>query len=117
MAHMGKGINPIGSYNKLEDKKLDPFRITHKVRSNIYVLALPSDLQTSPTSNVEDLFEYHPPNDGHVVIEDEKARLLQERGNDREAYCYVILIPIMCRLFSYLLALFSILFRVFYVSH
>lgn len=80
MARLGKGRTPAGSYSKLQDMKISPFRICHKMGPNAYVLDLPEDLQFSSTFKVSDVFES--PDNSQMFENESGGQSFQERGND-----------------------------------
>ena len=52
---------PMGTYNKLKDKKIGPCRILQKISDNSYKIDLPIEMNISNTFNVIYIFEYFPP--------------------------------------------------------
>ncbi|TYK26823.1 serine/threonine-protein kinase TIO-like [Cucumis melo var. makuwa] len=61
--HLQKNRFLAGTYNKLKDKQLGPFRPLEKFEDNAFKIELPVDLHIHPAFNVADLKLYYAPND------------------------------------------------------
>lgn len=79
MAHLNKWRTPVGTYSKLQDKKIGPFQVLHKVNDNAYELDLPSHFQISPMFNVADLYECFRPDDA-LTFSSPESNTSQEGG-------------------------------------
>jgi hypothetical protein len=58
LAHLRKEIFRMGTYNKLNMKKIRPCRILKKFAANAYKIGLPYNVGISPILNVADLYPY-----------------------------------------------------------
>lgn len=72
MGHFERGRIPAGTYSKLRNKKMGPFRVLHKAGDNAYILDLPDDLKVSSIFNISDLFEYYPPDEVVALLTDSR---------------------------------------------
>lgn len=70
MAHFRKGRTLTGSYFKLQDMKIGPFKNIKKVGPDAYIIDLLNTFQILTTFNVANLHEYHPIYKSIVVYED-----------------------------------------------
>ena len=59
MVHLRPERSHPSTYQKLQAKKMGPFRVLKWLGENAYLLELPLDLHFSPIFNVEDLCIYH----------------------------------------------------------
>lgn len=59
---------PVGTYNKLQLRKMSPFPVLKHINDNAYIIQLPPPLNFPHTFNVSDLYEYKPPDDGQACF-------------------------------------------------
>lgn len=50
---------PPGVAGKLHERSSGPYKVLNKIRPNVYVLDIPTNLRINSTFNVEDLVPYH----------------------------------------------------------
>ena len=63
MVHLRKNRLSTGTYNKLKDKQIGPFRIIEKYGDNAFKIELPPDMHIHSVFNIADLKPYHAPDD------------------------------------------------------
>ncbi|XP_020702851.1 uncharacterized protein LOC110114342 [Dendrobium catenatum] len=59
---------PPSTYSKLSRRKIGPVPIVSKINDNAYTVELSPGYITSPTFNISDLWQYHPPDDFAIII-------------------------------------------------
>ena len=59
MVHLRPKRFQLGTYKKLQAKKIGLFQVLKWLGEHVYLLKLPSKLHVSLIFNVEDLFIYH----------------------------------------------------------
>ena len=82
MVHLCKNLFHSGTYNKLKDKKIGPFRILQKIGDNAYKIDFPTDMNISNTFSVADIFEYCPLDEFSLQLQNSRASFLQVEGID-----------------------------------
>lgn len=82
MVHLRKNRFPVGTYSKLKNKKIGPFRVHQKIGDNAYKIDLPADMNISNTFNVADIFEYFPPYEFSLHPRNSRTSFLQEEEFD-----------------------------------
>ncbi|GKE68687.1 putative reverse transcriptase domain-containing protein [Tanacetum coccineum] len=73
---------PVGEYNKLSAKKIDPLEIVEKINSNAYRLKLPSHIHCSDVFNVKHLLPYHGDSSDDDIVVNSRANFVYLGEND-----------------------------------
>ncbi|TYK20913.1 Asp_protease_2 domain-containing protein [Cucumis melo var. makuwa] len=60
MVYLRKARFSAGKYNKLQPKKIGPYRIVKKFGDDAYKIELPSHININPIFKIVDIFEYSP---------------------------------------------------------
>lgn len=81
MVHLSKHRYPIGTYHKLQAKKIGPYPVKKKLGDNAYVIDLPPHLKISSTFNVKDIFEYFQLDATTVIEENSRSNSSTGRGD------------------------------------
>ena len=81
MVHLRKEWVPTWEYSKLKQRKIGLFRNLQKINDNVYIIDLPKYYAISNTFNVQDLYEYHSPEQITWQLDDE----LSLRGGETDA--------------------------------
>ncbi|PKU82811.1 hypothetical protein MA16_Dca006109 [Dendrobium catenatum] len=68
MVRLRRECFPPGTHSKLSRRKIGPVPIIAKINDNAYTVELPQGYTASPTFNVSDLWQYHPPDDAPIMI-------------------------------------------------
>lgn len=66
------------TYHKFQLRKLGPFAVKHRINNNANIIDMPSDLNYSATSNVSNIYKYHPPDD--TTIEVSELEMSKRKG-------------------------------------
>ena len=59
---------PSRRYNKLNERRIGPYKILRKINENAYRVDLPLGIHTHPTFNIQDLSTYHSENSGNFEM-------------------------------------------------
>ena len=82
MVHLPKNHFPVGTYNKLKDKKIGPFPVLQRIGDNAYQIDLPADMNISNIFNVADIFECFSLDEFSLQPQNSRTSFLQVEGID-----------------------------------
>lgn len=86
--HLQKNNFLVGIYNKLIDKKIDPFLILQKIGNNAQKIDLLVDKNLFNNFNITDVFEYYSPNEFSSLSQNRGEVFIQVTGTTVVHYNY-----------------------------
>nr|GEX13467.1 putative reverse transcriptase domain-containing protein [Tanacetum cinerariifolium] len=75
---------PVGEYNKLSAKNIDPLEIVEKINSNAYRLKLPSHIRCTDVFNVKHLLPYYSDSSDDDLVKNSRTNFVYPEENDAD---------------------------------